>query len=97
MLRLLSGGGGVEIRCHGFGPHPALRVHGRVHHRDGGRLRREAHRAQLAVEFNSGRVRAERLTRALREAFAPFRLSAQAFAILESLSCDLDGSYLKFF
>lgn len=44
------GGGGVEVRCHGFGPHPALRVHGRVHHRDGRRLCRETHRAQHAVE-----------------------------------------------
>lgn len=42
-------------------------------------------------------MRAERLTRALRDAFAPFRLSAQALAILESLSCDLDVSYLKLF
>lgn len=50
MLRLIPGGGGVEIRRHGFGPHPALRVHGRVHHRDFGRVCREAHRAQHAVE-----------------------------------------------
>lgn len=57
MLHLLAGGGGVEIRCHGFGPHPALRVHGRVHHRDGGCLCWEAHRAQL-LELSSRRVKA---------------------------------------
>lgn len=51
MFHLLAGGGGVEIRCHGFGPHPALRLHGRVHHRDGGCLCWEAHRAQHAVEL----------------------------------------------
>lgn len=51
------GGGGVEVRCHGFGPHPALRVHGRVHHRDGRRLCRETHRAQHAVEAPATRER----------------------------------------
>lgn len=65
MLHLLAGGGGVEIRCHGFGPHPPLRVHGRVHHRDGGRLCWEAHRAQHGVELSSSRVEAERSTRAV--------------------------------
>lgn len=47
--RLTPGGRGVEVRCHGFGPHPALRVHGRVHHRDTCRLCWETHRAQHAV------------------------------------------------
>lgn len=64
MFGLLAGGGGVEIRGHGPGPHPALRVHGRVHHRDGGRLCWEAHRAQHAVDFSAGRLKAEMLTRA---------------------------------
>lgn len=43
----------MEVRRHGFGPHPALRLHGRVHHRDALRLRREAHRAQHAVRVLS--------------------------------------------
>lgn len=46
----VPGSGGVEVRRHGSGPHPALRVHGRVHHRDARRLRWETHRAQHAVE-----------------------------------------------
>lgn len=47
ILALLShrvpGSRGVEVRRHGSGPHPALRVHGRVHHRDARRLRWETH------------------------------------------------------
>lgn len=43
----------MEICRHGFGSHPALRVHGRVHHRDVGRLCWEANRAQHAVEVST--------------------------------------------
>lgn len=73
MFHLIPGSRGVEIRRHGFGPHPAVRVHGRVHHRDVGRLCWEAHRAQHPVEFSNRRVRAENFC---------FRLSAQAFDTL---------------
>lgn len=72
----------MEIRCHGFGPHPALRLHGRVHHRDGGCLCWEAHRAQHGVELSTRRVKAERLTRAAHEVFTCFCLSAQVLEIL---------------
>lgn len=44
------GSGGVEVCCHGLGPRPAVRLHGGVHRRHTGRLRRETHRAQHAVE-----------------------------------------------
>lgn len=41
---------GVEVCCDGFGPHPALCVHGCVHHRDACRLCWKTHWAQHAVE-----------------------------------------------
>lgn len=50
LLHLTSGCRGVEVRCHGFGPHPAVRVHGRLHHRDGGRLCWTTHWTQHVVE-----------------------------------------------
>lgn len=81
----------MEIRRHGFGPHPALRVHGRVHHRDGGRLCWEAHRAQHAVEFMNppGRF----MMCSLVSTCLHRRLKSCKVCV----SCDLDGSYLKFF
>lgn len=99
MLYLIPVGRGVEICRHGFGSHPALRVHGRVHHRDVGRLCWEAHRAPHAVEVSTRGTKAERLTRALRDAFTS--LSTCLHRRLESpkvcVSCDLLGSYLKIF
>ena len=39
----------MEVCCHGAGPHPAVRVHGRVHHRHAGGVRWTADGAQHAV------------------------------------------------
>ena len=39
----------MEVRCHGDGPHPAVRVHGRVHHRHAGRVCGTAVGAEHAV------------------------------------------------
>lgn len=43
------GSGGVEVCCHGVGPHPAVRLHGCVYHRYPGRVCWKTHRAQHAV------------------------------------------------
>lgn len=53
---------GVEIRGDGSGPHPALRLHGRLPGGHAGRLCRKAHRAQHGVKSSGGSGSPPRIT-----------------------------------
>lgn len=76
---------GVEIRGDGSGPHPALRLHGRLPGGHAGRLCRKAHRAQHGVKSPSGSgsppsITAEVEVKVARRAPSAMRLFSPPFS-----------------